>query len=122
MTAEQKNRKKASADSSSHEEYVLSGDLTLQRATEIKNGIVNVIEAKGEAVLRFDDVGEIDLSLIQILCSAHRTACEKGESIRFEGQWPQNFVSLLEETGLDEHAGCSLDGNVECAWIDAFKK
>ena len=124
MTAEQQKekRKRSTSKSSPANEYVLTGELTLHRAAEIKTGIVKAIQAKGEAVFRFDEVGEIDLSLVQILCSAHRTAYEAGKTIRFEGEWPQNFVSLLAETGLDEHVGCSLDGSVECAWVEAIRQ
>lgn len=109
MSAEQNKKSKK-------KEHILSGDLTLQVAGEVKESFVRALSGKGDVTFRFDDIGDVDLSFIQILCSAHRFAHDEGKKINFSGEWPEPFTTLIEESGLNVHVGCSLGGGIECPW------
>jgi len=119
MSAEEKNKSNSAKKKKTIKktQSILSGDLTLQTAGAVKDLFAKVIKAKGDATFRFENVGDVDLSFIQIVCSAHRLAHDNGKCINFEGEWPEAFAQLLEESGLNVHVGCSLDGGVECPWI-----
>jgi anti-anti-sigma regulatory factor len=119
MSAEQNKKRKAATPKkkSQKAEHLLSGDLTLQVAAEVKAVFVKALAAKGDVTFRFEEVGDVDLSFIQILCSAHRSAHDDGKKFIFTGEWPESFATLLDESGLNVHVGCSLDSGVECPWI-----
>jgi anti-anti-sigma regulatory factor len=108
--------KKATKKKSTAGEYRLTGDLTLPTAPELKKLFIKAISAKGDLTFRFDKVGDVDLSFVQILCATHRAVHEKGRKITFTGNVPESFTRLLEESGLNVHVGCSLDNNAECPW------
>jgi len=98
-------------------EHLLTGDLTLTTAAEVKELFVKALAQKKDMIFRFVNVGDIDLSFVQILCSAHHAAHENGKKLKLEGDSPGSFSRLLEESGLNVHVGCSLDGDVECPWL-----
>ena len=119
MCAEQKKKSKTTKkkNTTTRARNLLTGDLTLQSAGAVKEIFSKAIAAKGDATFYFEKVDDVDLSFVQILCSAHRTAHEKGKKFNFEGEWPASFLQVLEESGLNVHVGCSLEGGVECPWI-----
>lgn len=118
MSAEQNKKSKAATSEKKTQtaEHVLSGDLTLQVAGEVKALFVKALSAKGDVTFRFEDVGDVDLSFIQMLCSAHRSAHDDGKKFNLAGTWPKSLTALLEESGLNVHVGCSLDSGIECPW------
>ncbi len=114
MSAEQK--KKASGNKKG---YILEGDLTLQNSTAIRELFSSSIAGRSKNIaFSFKDVGEVDLSFVQILCAAHRTAHDKGKTIVFSGCWPEAFTDLISEAGLNEHVGCVSDCSIECPWLE----
>ncbi len=100
------------------EEILLSGDLTLQTAGAVKELFARAVAGGGDTTFRFADVGDVDLSFIQILCAAQTTAQSKGNQLHFEGDWPESLARLLEDSGLNTQVRCSPDGDVKCPWIN----
>lgn len=95
----------------------LSGDLSLQTAKETKNLFAGAVAGGQDVILRFEDVASVDMSFIQLLCSAHRSVHDAGHKLAIEGERPEAFSRLIEESGLDVHVGCWFDDSVECPWI-----
>ncbi len=114
MSAEKKSGQKKGAGDSVH---VLSGDLTLQSAAGVKAELEKAVASGRNVVLRFDAVDAVDLSFIQLLCSAHRSVHDRGHTLELEGEKPEAFTRLIKESGLDVHVGCWFDDSVECPWI-----
>ena len=121
MSAEQKKKTaaKSAKPKAGRKGEVLCGDLTLQNAAAIKSQFVKAVAGRSKKIVfRFEDVSDVDLSFVQILCSAHRMAHDKGKSIEFQGCWPEPFSNLIKESGLNEHVGCVADCSIECPWLD----
>ena len=110
-----KGSKKATAG---EETFLLSGDLTLQTAGAVKELFTRAVAADGETTFRFDEIGAVDLSFIQILCAAQLAAHGQGKQIHFAGGWPEPLTRLLEESGLNAQIRCSPDGGIKCPWIN----
>ena len=96
---------------------VFSGNLTLHTATEVKKDLIEALTSSAAVQVSFKDVSEVDLSFVQLICAAHRSAVTDGKKIEFPVQWPEAFVNLTQESGLNGHVGCSNDDHILCPWL-----
>lgn len=112
MSAEKKKKKAASVD------HVFTGDLSLRRVTEVKNEFAALVDSAKNIRASFVDVEDVDLSFVQVLCSAHRTALEAGKKFEITGSLPESFLRLIEDTGLNRHVGCSFGCEADCPWLN----
>ena len=96
---------------------VFSGDLTLPTATEVKKNVMKVLASSTVVQVSFKEVSDVDLSFVQIICAAHRSAVTDGKKIEFPVKWPEAFINLTKESGLDGHVGCSNDDHILCPWL-----
>ena len=118
MSPEQK-KKSVAKSKGNNKAHILEGDLTLQNSTAIRELFSKSIASRSKNItFSFKDVGDVDLSFVQILCAAHRTAHDKGKTIAFSGCWPESFTNLIIEAGLNEHVGCVSDCSIECPWLE----
>jgi anti-anti-sigma regulatory factor len=83
----------------------LAGRLT---ATGVGGCHAALCSAIGEAqrlAIRFDDVVEADLTLLQLLCSAHRSASAVGLEITLLGPIPAAVVAVAVRAGMEHCVG-----------------
>ncbi len=96
---------------------VLSEDLTLPYAEELKNIFVGTVGTGKDVRVKFDAVTEIDLSFLQVLCSAHRTAMRSKSRFEVDGPMPEECSRFIAEAGFVRHRGCRLNAEKEgCLW------
>lgn len=93
----------------------LKAEMTIETAEELKAALLQAIEQCQQVRVAVDNVKEVDLSCIQLVCSAHRTAKAAGRSVALLG-----VSSVLEETikdaGFNRHIGCGPGGGGQCLW------
>ena len=65
----------------------------------------------------FGSVTDMDISCLQLLCSAHRSASRMKKQLSLSGDWPELLKQTVEEAGYVRLAGCRLDVNHSCLWI-----
>jgi len=94
----------------------LSGDLTLIQAADLRERLQGELANSNAIEVVFSEVGSVDLSLIQILCAAHRSARKAGKMMSLPAALPDTLVRLIDEGGFYGHIGCALDGRVACVW------
>lgn len=99
-------------------DLILSGSLSLRSASEIRQQILAALDEAETVKLLLQDVEEVDLSFVQIFCSAHRSAVLKGKSLLMQSQLPEVFTNVIEDAGLQGHIGCSADDREGCVWQD----
>ena len=81
-------------------EVTLAGDLTLPRAGEIREQLLSALEGE-EVVLRFGGTGAVDLSFVQLLCAARRSASVRERRLTVAGDpVPRAVASLVRRAGL----------------------
>ncbi len=96
------------------------GDLTL--------GVVGAMAEKVRATLReadqvlvlLDGVDDIDLSVLQLLCSAHRSAAAMGKVLVLDGAISRTLALKVVEAGFHRHMGCSFVNGHHCIWTDSL--
>lgn len=92
------------------------GDLTIQNAQEIKCILARIIGESDNMLMSFEKVGNVDLAVLQLLCSAHRTATVQKKTLQYTGTLSNAYRLALEEAGYLLTVGCRLDCTQSCLW------
>lgn len=97
----------------------LSEDLTLPYAEELKKFLLETAGAGKNVRVKFESVADIDLSLLQLLCSAHRTAVRLKADFTVEGPMPEECRLFVEEAGFIRRHGCRFNEQKKgCLWLE----
>lgn len=93
----------------------LEGELTIQDAVALRDTLMEAFEAADGVRVNTEMVEAIDLSCLQLLCSAHRTALALNKSFFIEA-CAAPVVKASEDAGFARHTGCSIDIRQSCIW------
>ena len=97
-------------------EVILSGSLVLSSAGDSRAQLLQALDESDIVHLMLKDVTEVDLSLVQIICAAHRSALQRKKSLFLQKDLPDSFVQIIEDAGLQDHIGCSSGTCENCVW------
>lgn len=96
---------------------ILNGEMGIQQAAALKDQLLNVQESVENLVLDIEGVTGLDVSALQIFCSAHRTFIKLQKEITFAGPLPPAWTDFVEVAGFAREKGCSVDSNNTCLWM-----
>ena len=99
-------------------ELVLQGALVIQRVTEVKDELKKALDEVDTLMVNFTETSEVDLSCLQLLCSAHRTAVGLNKTLLRVGGAPAGMNGLMSGAGLLGFSGCSVACSHGCIWDD----
>ena len=94
----------------------LSGDVTVEHADEMRSALIKALIDNGTVTLAFGSLTRVDLSCLQLLCSAHRSAVRLNKRLAFSGSWPELFKQCVEDAGYARYSGCHRDMDHSCLW------
>ena len=100
----------------------LDGDITVLQAEELKEALISGLGSADKVYVDFSKVLDIDLSCLQLLCAAHRTAATMQKSFQLAEPVPGHFIRLAESAGFARHTGCRLDITKTCLWVGLFSR
>ena len=95
----------------------VSGAMTIQYAGELKNALLHALENYEQIRLDVGKVSAVDLSGLQLICSAHRTSIQLNKQFAFNGAGSEVLKSVGSEAGFPRHVGCSQDKGHTCIWV-----
>jgi ABC-type transporter Mla MlaB component len=95
----------------------LEGDLTLSNAAELRTMLIKALIDADAVRIRFGAVQDLDLSCLQLFCSAHRSAVRLKKQIQFEENPPKILQETAEAAGYSRVKGCQLDSEKSCLWV-----
>ena len=96
---------------------VAGGRLTFSHAGRLHQELLEAFAAGGRVDLFLHDVQEVDLTFLQLLCAAHRTAFVNGTVFTVGGLDSANPIRrLILEAGAERGVGCP-EG---CLWASVF--
>jgi anti-anti-sigma regulatory factor len=96
-------------------ELVLKGALVIQRVTEVREELQKALEEADILMVNLMETSEMDLSCLQLLCSAHRAAIAlKKTLIRVGGPEIRGIFAGVDVTGARD---CSLACDQGCVWV-----
>lgn len=94
----------------------LEGDLTIQVAGELRDAVLRAQESAGHLALNLETVTGVDVSCLQVFCSAHRTLVKSGRQLSLVHPVPASFMQSVREAGYERERGCALDIHHTCLW------
>jgi ABC-type transporter Mla MlaB component len=97
---------------------VLEGELTLGCIRKLRDELSRSLEEVQHLDIEVAGVVETDLSFLQLMCSAHRTAVKMGKTVALIGDIPQAFQQAVEDNGYNRQSGCGLDVDKTCLWAE----
>ena len=96
------------------------GSLTIERAAELKMFLMESLNRMDRLHLVFENVTEVDISFLQLLCSVHRTAVKEKKNLTLDGHRPESLRLSVLEAGFVRQEGCVLDVQQTCIWKEGW--
>ena len=93
-----------------------SGDLTVRRIAELKAQVQQALAAATQVFIAISADAECDMTVMQLLCAAHRTASRQGKALQLCGEIPEQFKMIMGLAGFSRHIGCARDQSGCCLW------
>jgi ABC-type transporter Mla MlaB component len=93
-----------------------SGELTLDHAEELRSALIKALIDVDRVELDMEKVTAVDLSCLQLLCSAHRSAVRMNKLLALRHGRPDELNRAADEAGYLRRAGCRLDSYKTCLW------
>lgn len=90
----------------------LGPDATIARAAEMRGALQAGLAGPGGVRVDLAGVERADVTLLQLLCAAHRTATASGARLQLAGPLPPAVSRAAEAAGLLRARGCA-EG---CLW------
>jgi anti-anti-sigma regulatory factor len=97
---------------------VLNGELTLPQANELRKTFLKTLEESDDISIVLESVQGADLSLLQLICSLHRSALRQNKHIKLEGCLSRAMKVVVDAAGFSRHVGCKVDLDKSCLWVD----
>lgn len=100
----------------------LEGEWIIQRAKEWKDFLLAQLSPGNVVEFDIRGVRAIDITGLQLLCSAHRTARQGGGDIRIISEIPVDVACNLEAAGFVRVKGCKSNCDHPCLWAPGERK
>ena len=94
----------------------LEGNLTVTQAEELRMLLIKALVDADHVHVDFGSLTGVDLSCLQLLCSAHRSASRIKRRFSLSADWPELFKQTVEDAGYPRLTGCRLDVDHSCLW------
>ena len=94
----------------------LKGDITLLQAGQLKALLVRALEASEQVTIDTETVTDIDLSCLQLICSAHRSAVDRGRRWVLNPRRSEAFTARVRQAGLTNSLACNCTLESDCLW------
>lgn len=97
-------------------ELAIKGELTIQRVVEIREVICDAFSEGGNLTLDLQRVTDIDLTGLQLLCSAHISSITRGKEFSVKFPAEESIKNIVNDAGFLRHTGCAGDVKHTCIW------
>jgi anti-anti-sigma regulatory factor len=94
----------------------LTGNVTIPDRERLKKKFAEEIERSRSVEVRLAKASTVDLSLLELLCSAHNSALRMGKQFAASGAQPAFLSYVFEHAGFAHYRGCGRNGKTECLW------
>lgn len=99
----------------------ISGDMTINHAGEIRTALQEALIEADKVLLDLEQVTEMDLVGLQLICSTHRTAVTAQKYLSVKGTSGTVMNAAARTAGFFRHVGCVQDVDHTCVWLGGGK-
>ena len=96
---------------------ILKDDLTIGRIQQIHDELEGALGKVKNLIIDVQFATDVDLTFLQLLCSAHRTAIGKNKALSLSGQINPAMEKAISENYYSREKGCILDKPNTCLWM-----
>ncbi|MFP5212829.1 MAG: lipid asymmetry maintenance protein MlaB [Acidobacteriota bacterium] len=100
----------------------LEGDCTVEHARALHSALADGLIRGERVVLNLEGVTAVDVSCLQLICSAHRTAIASEKQLSFDEVRPEIFMKTAREAGFCRAVGCLGNPGGECLWREGGRR
>lgn len=101
---------------------IISGDrLTIENAVDFARLVREALDAAKNVAVEFEAAVEMDITGVQILCSACKSAAAGGKTFSYHGPQPQALADIIIASGAERHAACKHNNDSTCIWFGGAK-
>ncbi len=91
--------------------------LTIENVGEFARLVREGLEASQQVSVEFEPEIDIDITGIQVLCSACKTAAASGKTFSCSGPRSRALAEVIRACGAERHAVCTQNNNSTCRWF-----
>jgi anti-anti-sigma regulatory factor len=91
--------------------------LSIRHAAGLKDTLVKALYSGDHVILNLSECSCVDLSCIQLICSAHRTALKMNKVIELGDTLPDTIAKAVEDAGYLHHKDCQSNVSRTCLWL-----
>jgi anti-anti-sigma regulatory factor len=95
---------------------ILTGNLTITYAQRLKDMLEGLLKEKERIVVSLNEVSDIDIPTLQILCAAHKSSVRLNKELTLEGELSDAVNHAVITTGFQREKACTQAGNGSCLW------
>ncbi len=93
----------------------LAGELTIQSAGALRDTVLQAQAGVERLLVNLEGVTGVDISCLQVLCSAHHLSVSADKQLGFTGGIPAVFRQAVADAGYAKEV-CCTDGRGTCLW------
>jgi anti-anti-sigma factor len=95
---------------------IVNGEMTITYAGALRDALIKSLENAERVILDLEDVTAVDLSCLQLLCSAHRTSVQAEKSVELKSAPLGVLKQVACEAGYSRNFGCLPKTENTCFW------
>jgi len=111
------NRKQKTASQDNPVVLSSGARLTIESIADFTRLVRDALDGAKSVAVAFESDLEVDITALQVLCSACKTAAAEGKSFSCSGPQPQALVDLIVAAGAEHHGACRSNNNNPCIWF-----
>ncbi len=100
---------------------VLSGDSGLSCAGELRETLADALAKAMDLAVDAAAVTDADVSTVQLLCAAHRTAVKLGKRLELLNI-SEAISRVVRDAGFLRREGCMQDPDRNCLWLEGGRE
>lgn len=97
----------------------IEGAMTIESVDTLRAVLSQLIVEGAQVSVDVEKINETDITVLQTLCSAHRTAELLGAVLTISKNQSEVFQQLVKDTGFTRNAACELlIRQKTCLWVE----
>jgi anti-anti-sigma factor len=99
-------------------ELAFDGELTIQKVADLKEQLIAALDAQEGLIVNLKDVSKADLTILQLFCSAHRTAQKAGKFFKLINVSEAVDKAVTDVGFLRDNMACGQECDDSCLWVE----
>ena len=95
----------------------INGSVTIENVDALRKVLIDLMDQTDSLMINIADISEVDVTFLQLLCSAHKTMISRNRTLTISERCPESFRKTINNSGYSQHKGCRLDKTASCLWL-----